>query len=298
MQQHFEQTRTEALAKANILMEALPWINEAAGKTVVVKYGGAAMEDPSMREQVIQDIVMLKLMGVRVVIVHGGGKAISSLMKRLDLPVEFKDGLRVTTDETMEAVQMALIGKVNQELVTVMNRFGALAVGVTGADCCLLEAEQIDPELGRVGTVSRVNTELIDTLLDTGHVPIVAGVAYGEDGLYNVNADLVASEIATALKAHKLFFLTDVDGLYRDFSDKSSLIPWLTLREMREMIADGSLESGMIPKIRASADAIEAGVGSVVILNGTFPHALLLEIFTDEGVGTLMHGDSYENQEA
>ena len=287
----YEAQRADALTRARVLAEALPWINSMSGKTIVVKYGGSAMEDPELREAVISDLVLMKLIGMRLVIVHGGGKAISSLMSRLELPVEFKDGMRVTSEEAMEAVQMALIGKVNQELVRSMNAYGDYAVGLSGSDGCLLKAKQISPELGRVGRVSHVGTQLIESLLDDGYIPLIAGVATDENGPLNVNADLVASEIARSLKADRLAFLTDVDGLYRDFNDKSTLISRLSLAETRELLASGTLSSGMIPKITASAEAIESGVGGVHILNGTFPHSLLLEIFTDLGVGTMISYD-------
>lgn len=296
MDKESQQERDDALTKARVLTEALPWINQMKGKTFVVKYGGSAMEDPKLRSAVISDLVLMKLIGIRLVIVHGGGKDISALMKRLDIGVRFQDGMRVTDDATMEAVQMALLGKVNQQLVGTMNSYGDYAVGLSGADGRILEGTPLSAELGRVGRVSKVGTELIENLLDSGYVPMIAGVAMGADGPLNVNADLVASEVACALHADKLVFLTDVDGLYRDFSDKASLISRLSLTETRALLDSGELESGMIPKITASAEALESGVGQVHILNGTFPHALLLEIFTDSGVGTMLYQDGQDER--
>ena len=279
----------DALARqrAEILADALPWINEMSGKTFVVKYGGSAMEDPELCRQVIADVVLLKRVGVNVVLVHGGGKAISALMSQLELPVAFKDGLRVTDDAAMRAVQMALVGEVNQMLVSQVNAYGDLGVSVTGADGRTLEAEPADPDLGRVGRITRVNTRLVQSILDDGYLPVIAGVGWSDDGFYNINADVAASAIAIALHADKLIYLSDVDGLYRDYADKDSLLSSLTLNDARELIDSGLLESGMIPKVRAAAEAIAAGVDRVHFLNGTYPHSILLEIFTTAGIGTM-----------
>lgn len=285
--------------KAEVLVEALPWINEWAGSTFVVKYGGSAMEDAALRAKVIEDVLLLKLMGVHVVLVHGGGKDISSLSDRLNLSVRFKDGLRVTDEDTMEVVQMVLVGKVNAELVQAINGYGNHAVGISGADGRTLRACQLDPELGRVGRVTEVNPDLVLKVLDDGYIPVIAGVGFGEDGgPYNVNADFAASHIAQALGADKLFFLTDVDGLYADFDDKDSLIAGMGVGEARHLIDAGTLSKGMIPKVRSAIEAIEAGVGQVTILNGTVEHALLVETFTDEGIGTEISNDSRNPKEA
>ncbi len=273
--------------KAEVLIEALPWISRFYGKTVVVKYGGSAMEDPALRASVIEDLTLMAYLGIRLVVVHGGGKAISALMERLRLPVSFRDGLRVTDDAAMEAVSMALVGQVNQGLVGAMNAFGQVAVGVTGSDGCTLKGEPVSAELGRVGTVTSVNTHLISCLMDEGYVPVVAGVAMGADGQLNVNADLVASEVAGALEADKLVFMTDVDGIYLDYPACERLVSCLTTDEAARLAASGELTGGMLPKVEAATRAIEAGVGRVHVLNGTFPHALLLEVFTDRGVGTM-----------
>lgn len=283
--------RDRAAGKAELLCEALPWINKMSGKTFVIKYGGSAMEDPELCRQVVADIEMLKLMGVRIVLVHGGGKAINAMLKRLNVPVRFKDGLRVTDDETMEAVQEVLVGHVNQQLVWALNEYGHNAVGISGADGKTLKAEPVDPDLGRVGRIREVDINLINTILDDGYIPVVATVGCGPDGFYNINADVAADKIAEAMGADKLIYLTDVDGLFRDFSDEDSLVAQLTRTETHELLESGTLDGGMIPKIRSVAEALDAGVSEVVILNGTYPHSLLLEIFTDAGCGTMFTQD-------
>ena len=281
--------RDQALEKANVLVEAMPWIHRMNGHTVVVKYGGAAMEDPALCREVIADIELLKLMGMRVVLVHGGGKAINHLLSQLEIPVQFKEGLRVTDDATMEAVAEVLIGKVNQELVWALNEYGNNAVGISGADGKTLSCRQVDPDLGHVGEVIKVNTGLIESVLEDGYIPVIASVGCGPDGLYNINADIAASKIAQALKAHTLAYLTDVDGLYDNIDDEESLISQLNLTEAREIISSGKLTAGMIPKISSIVEALESGVHDVRIMNGTFPHALLLECFTDAGIGTVFY---------
>lgn len=282
----------DLLAKAQTLTEALPYIKRTLGSTVVIKYGGAAMTDARLREQVASDIVLMKLVGINPVIVHGGGPEITSYMNRLGLPVEFYDGLRVTSDEAMEVVKMVLVGKVNPELVAAINTHGRLAVGVSGDDGNLVRATQRHERLGRVGNVTVIDTTVIDNLIEDGFIPVVATVAAGDDGgSFNVNADLVAAELATALGADKVIFLTDVDGLYADFSDKASLISALSPEEAEEMIVADSLEGGMVPKVAACVRALRGGVKRAHILNGTVPHALLLEVYTDEGVGTMITAD-------
>lgn len=276
-----------AQRKAEVLTEALPWINKMRGKTVVVKYGGSAMEDPKLMVQVLGDIELLKLMGMRVVLVHGGGKAISAMLTRLNMPVQFKNGLRVTDDDTMEAVQEVLIGKVNQQLVWALNEYGHNAVGISGADGKTLKAVPVSPELGRVGHIRELSPELIETILDDDYIPVIASVACGPDGFFNVNADEAASAVAEALHADKLIYLTDVDGLFADVNDKGSLIRSLTKAETKSILASGELAGGMVPKVRSIVEAMDRGVSEVVILNGKSPHSLLLEIFTDAGVGTL-----------
>lgn len=292
MKQRDRQERERASSKVDVLNEALPWIHRMAGKTFVIKYGGSAMENPELCRQVVADIEMLKLLGIRIVLVHGGGKAISAHVKALGLPVTFKGGLRVTDDATMEAVREVLVGKVNQDLVWALNEYGHNAVGISGADGKTLKAEQIDSELGRVGRIREVDPSLIETILEDGYIPVVATVGCAPDGFFNINADVAAGKIAEAMGADKLIYLTDVDGLYGDVADEDSLIQSLTRSETHELLDSGTLDGGMLPKIRSIAEALDAGVSEVVILNGTFPHSLLLEIFTDAGCGTMFTQDN------
>ena len=255
---------------ALILTQALPWVKALAGKTIVIKYGGAAMVDETLRASVMEDIMLMKLVGARPVIVHGGGKDISALVEKLGLPVEFKNGLRVTTPEVMRVVSMVLSGKVNEELVLALNAHGNLAVGL-------------------VGSVKMVDPELVNQLCDRGYIPVIASVGIGPEGqAVNVNADTFASALAQTCNASKIIFLTDVDGLYRDFSDKSSLISRLTAADAQALVDSGTLSKGMIPKVRAVLDAIDGGVERAHILNGTVEHSLVLELFTDCGVGTMI----------
>ena len=291
MQQRDRQQREAASSKVDVLTEALPWINRMRGKTFVIKYGGAAMENDDLCRQVVADIELLKLMGIRIVLVHGGGKAINAQLKALNIPVSFKGGLRVTDDATMDAVQQVLVGQVNQRLVWALNEYGHNAVGISGADGKTLKAAQIDPELGRVGRIREVDPSLIETILDDGYIPVIATVGCGADGFYNINADVAAGKIAEAMGADKLIYLTDVDGLYGNVDDEDSLIQSLTRSETHALLDSGQLGGGMIPKIRSIAEALDAGVAQVVILNGTYPHSLLLEIFTDAGCGTMFTQD-------
>ena len=291
MKQRDRQEREAAASKVDVLTEALPWINRMRGKTFVIKYGGSAMEDEELCRQVVADIELLKLMGIRIVVVHGGGKAINAQLKALGIPVAFKDGLRVTDDATMAAVQQVLVGQVNQRLVWALNEYGHNAVGISGADGKTLKAAPIDPGLGRVGRIREVDPSLIETILDDGYIPVIATVGCGADGFYNINADVAAGKIAEAMGANKLIYLTDVDGLYGDIHDEDSLIQTLTRAETHQILSSGELDGGMIPKIRSIAEALDAGVSEVVILNGTFPHSLLLEIFTDAGCGTMFTQD-------
>ncbi|WP_066829885.1 acetylglutamate kinase [Collinsella ihumii] len=275
---------------AQLLFEALPWIKNLTGKTVVIKYGGAAMVDSELRADVMSDIVLLKIIGMKPVIVHGGGKDINEALSHYDIPVEFKHGQRVTDDATMEIVREVLGGKVNQELVAAINVHGNLAVGVSGADAGTIVARELDPELGRVGKIVRVNADYLESIMDNEYIPVVATVAQGEDGgFFNINADVAAGHIAAAVHAHKVIFLTDVDGLYEDFSDKDSLISNLTLEETEQMLARGEVDKGMIPKLESCIHALKAGVFRSHIINGTSPHSLLLELLTDAGVGTVIH---------
>lgn len=299
MMKYAKDTRPQVASNemAEVLVKALPWIKNITGKTVVVKYGGSAMIDHKLRADVMNDIVLLKIIGMNPIIVHGGGNDISDVMDRFGEPVEFKDGLRVTTEKGMDIVRMVLMGKVNQELVETMNVHGNLAVGVSGADAGTIMADQLSSDLGRVGAVSRINPGYLEDLIYDDYIPVVASLAMGEDGgYYNVNADLVAGEIAATIGAHKIIFLTDVDGLYEDFKDKSTLISNMSLNDVRQMIESDGISKGMIPKLKACASALEAGVFRAHIINGTTPHALILELLTNIGVGTTMHSteDAYD----
>lgn len=279
--------------KAAILMESLPWIKHAWGRTVVIKYGGAAMADEALRHGVAADIVLMKLVGINPVIVHGGGREVTAYMERLGMPVEFVDGLRVTSPEAMEIVKMVLVGKVNGELVSAINAHGRLAVGIAGDDANLIRATRKDERLGRVGDITSIDTTVVTDLIEDGFIPVIASVAAGDDGgSFNINADLVAGETAAALGAEKVIFLTDVDGLYADFADKDSLISALSLEEAESMLGGGTLATGMIPKVGACVHALRRGVERAHILNGTIPHALLLEVYTDEGVGTMITAET------
>lgn len=278
--------------RAEVLVHALPYIKEYYGKTVVIKYGGNAMVDEKLKESVATDIVLMKYVGINPVIIHGGGPEITKVMKKMKKEVKFVKGLRVTDKETMELVKMVLIGKVNKEIVTLVNRHGRIAVGISGDDAELIVARKFvlpDVDLGFVGEVEKINSEILNGLISDGFTPIVASVGVGNDGQsYNINADLVAAEIASALNADKLIFLTDVDGLYKDFTDKSSLISELSLEECNEFLESSKLEEGMLPKVKSCVNALKGGVKKTHILNGTIPHSLLLEIFTDEGIGTMI----------
>lgn len=276
----------------DVLAEAMPWIKNVTGKTVVIKYGGAAMVDSRLRADVMADIVLLKIIGVNPVIVHGGGKAITEAMNERGLPVEFVDGQRVTSDEAMDVVRSVLAGKVNQELVGAMNAHGNLAVGVCGSDAGTIVAEPMDARFGRVGRIVGINTALLGDLVRSDYIPVVASIGIGakpNGGFYNVNADLVAGHVAAAIGAHKVVFLTDVDGLYEDFSRKDTLISKMSLPEARAMVEDRAISSGMIPKLSSCVRALEAGVHRAHIINGTTPHALLLELLTDRGIGTMVY---------
>ncbi len=289
-----KETRPAAVPReiGDVLSEAMPWFKKITGTTVLIKYGGAAMENAELRAQVMADIVLLKIIGVKPVIVHGGGKEISAAMERSGLPVEFIDGQRVTSDEAMDLVRMILAGRVNQELVAAMNEHGTMAVGLSGADAHIIVAEQADPRLGRVGSIKRINSGLIEDLAAGDYIPVIATVAVGEDGgYYNVNADVAAGHIAAAIGAHKILFLTDVDGLYLDYGDPETLISKMTLHEARSLMADGTISKGMIPKLNACVTALDSGVHRAHIINGTVPHAILLELLTDKGIGTMIKPD-------
>ena len=282
---------------AQLFFETLPWIKNLTGKTIVIKYGGAAMVDEQLRSDVMSDILLLKIIGAKVIIVHGGGNEINEALRHYGLTPEYKHGQRITTPEVMDIVREVLVGKVNQELVADLNRHGNVAVGVSGIDAGTIVAEQLDPELGRVGKVTAINADYLSVIMENEYIPVVATVAQGEDGgFFNINADVAAGHIAAAVHAHKIIFLTDVDGLYEDFSDKSSLISNLTLEETEEMLERDEVDKGMIPKLQSCVRALRGGVYRSHIINGTTPHSLLLELLTDAGVGTVMHStlEAYE----
>ena len=278
---------------AEVLVEAMPWIKNCTGKTIVIKYGGAAMIDRALRQSVMADIVLLKLIGVKPVIVHGGGKAISAAMEKNNLEVQFIDGQRVTTMQAMRIVREVLVGTVNQDLVQEMNEHGNIAVGLSGADAGTIIATQMDTAHERVGRVTQVNTALINNLVQADFIPVIASIAMGEDGrAFNVNADVVAGAVAAAIGAAKVVFLSDVDGLYENFEDKDTFISRLTLEECRNMARSENVSTGMIPKLESCVHALESGVHRAHMINGTTPHALLLELLTDKGIGTMVAGST------
>ncbi|MEW6552935.1 MAG: acetylglutamate kinase [Actinomycetota bacterium] len=287
----------KAREKARVLMEALPYIKEYYGKTVVVKFGGNAMENEELKERFASDIVLMRYVGMNPVIVHGGGPQVTHYMERLSLEVRFVDGHRVTDAATMEVAKMVLVGKVNKEIVSLINGHGTLAVGLSGEDGNLIRArkrthsgragEEVD--LGFVGEVEAVNPGILNNLIRDEFIPVVASIGVDGSGQsYNINADLVAGALAEALRADKLIYLTDVDGIYRDFEDKTSLIPELGIGEVEGLISSGGLGSGMLPKIQGCIDALRSGVRRAHIINGTIDHALLLELYTDAGIGTMV----------
>lgn len=289
------------IAKANVLIEALPWLMDYAGKTVVIKYGGNAMIDGALKLAFARDIVFLRRCGVRAVVVHGGGPQINSMLDRLHIASEFRGGLRVTSTEAMDVVRMVLVGQVGRELVNLINRYAPMAVGLSGEDAGMftarpklfeLDGEEID--LGQVGEVASVDPDAILDLIDSDRVPVVATVAPGPGGLvYNINADTAAAALAVALRAERLVMLTDVAGLYADWPSSTELITQLSSSELRAMMPE--LASGMRPKMEACLHAVESGVSRATIIDGRVEHALLLEIFTNEGTGTMVTRDEQES---
>ena len=282
-------------AQAQTLIQALPYIREFSGKTLVIKYGGNAMIDETLKRAVMTDLVLMHYVGIRPVLVHGGGPEVSEAMRRMGKEPTFVDGLRVTDKETMEIVEMVLAGKTNKSIVSHLNIAGGKAVGLSGKDANLLMAvkETGRGELGFVGRILQVNPDILTTLLDAGYIPVVSSVAIGADDVgasYNINADTAASALAVALGSPKLILMTDVEGLYRDFADKSSLISEITASDARAMMQGGSIDAGMIPKLEACVEAVEDGVSRAHILDGRRPHSLLIEVFTDSGIGTMIRG--------
>lgn len=287
--------KEEEANRVRILSEALPYIQEFAGRTVVIKYGGAAMKDKTLKTQVIRDIVFLSCVGIRPVVVHGGGPEINSWLGKLGIEPQFKNGLRVTDADTMDVVEMVLVGRVNKELVALINQAGGSAIGICGRDGNLLAARpQGEESLGFVGEVSYVNPQLVESLINGGYVPIISTVAADEAGqAYNINADTVAGEIAAALGAEKLILLTDTPGLLKNSSDPASLITHLNIQQARQLIEDGTVVGGMIPKVKCCIRSLAQGVRAAHIIDGRISHSLLLEIFSDEGIGSMIVGSQY-----
>lgn len=286
MQEHF----SNAL-RAEVLTQALPYIKQYSGKTVVIKYGGNAMIDEQLKKQVMEDIVLLWLVGVKVVLVHGGGPEISDLMSKLGKKTEFVDGLRVTDKETVDIVQMVLAGKVNKTLVNLLECHGGKAMGISGIDGRLIEATPKDPRLGYVGKITNVNIDPINDLLEKGYIPVVSTIGCDSDGnSYNINGDTASAFIAGALHAENMIMMTDIAGILRDKDDPSTLIPRVTVDEAKGLFSQGVISGGMIPKVDCCIEAIEHGVKKVIIMDGRVPHAILMELLTDEGAGTMVVG--------
>jgi acetylglutamate kinase len=276
--------------QAQTLIEALPYIQKFTGKTVVVKYGGNAMISNELRRAVMSDIILLHLVGIRVVMVHGGGPEISEMLRRLNHTTEFVDGLRYTDETTMDVVQAVLCGKVNKNLVAQLNRLGGQAIGLCGMDGELFQAERLDEKYGLVGRITGVNPAPVENALLSGYIPVVSTVAQGMDAdtAYNINADTAAARLAEALHAEKLILLTDVRGLLRDPADEETLIHEIHTAEVPGLIADGVISGGMIPKMQCCVDAIAGGVERVHILDGRIPHSILIELLSDRGIGTML----------
>ena len=278
--------------RAEVLCAALPYIKKYNDKIVVVKYGGNAMINEELKQQVMQDIVLLWLIGVKVVLVHGGGPAINDVMKRVGKKPEFVDGLRVTDKETIEIVQMVLSGKVNKTLVNLIESKGGRAMGISGMDGMLIEAEIKDERLGYVGNITKIRPEPIMDLLEKGYIPVVSTIGCDKDGnAYNINGDTAAAYIAGAINAERLIMMTDIAGILKDTNDPDSLIPQITVSEAQRLYRDGIISGGMIPKVGCCIEAIYKGVHKVIIMDGRVPHSILMELMTDEGAGTMVVGD-------
>ena len=279
--------------RAEVLTQALPYIQQYNGKIVVVKYGGNAMINEQLKEQVMEDIVLLHLVGVKVVLVHGGGPEISELMTRLGKKTEFVNGLRVTDKEAVEIVQMVLAGKVNKSLVNLLEMKGGKAMGISGMDGRLIEAKMRNASLGYVGSITNVNIEPVTDLLEKGYIPVVSTLGCDRDGnTYNINGDTAAAFIAGALGAERLIMMTDIAGILRDRDNADTLIPLITVDEAVELFRQGVISGGMIPKVDCCIDAINRGVKKVIIMDGRVPHSILMEILTDEGAGTMFVGEN------
>ena len=281
------------IEKADILIEALPYIQRLSGKTVVIKYGGNAMTQPALTRKIIQDIVLLKFVGMNPIVVHGGGPDINAALNQYNIEPKFHNGLRITDAETMGIVQMVLTGKINKDLVATMNALGGKAIGLCGKDANLIRVEKKEPQdgvdLGYVGNILGINTSLLELLTHDQYIPIIAPIGCGPNGdSYNINADTAAGAIAAHMKAEKLIYLTDIDGIRRDPNEPDSLIYQIGQREIESLIDNHTITGGMIPKVQSCLDALNGGVNAATILNGTIPHPILLEVFTDAGVGTMV----------
>ena len=285
-------TELSNMERAEVLTQALPYIKKYSGKIVVIKYGGNAMVNEQLKQQVMEDIALLWLIGVKVVLVHGGGPEISETMKRLGKQAQFVNGLRVTDKETVDIVQMVLAGKVNKTLVNLLQMKGGHAVGLSGIDGGIIEATMKDEALGYVGTITRIRTQPITDLLEKNYIPVISTVASDRQGnTYNINGDTAAAFIAGALNAERLIMMTDIAGILRDKDDPDTLIPALTVKEAKKLFDEGVISGGMIPKVDCCIEAIGKGVKHVVIMDGRVPHSILMELLTDEGAGTMVMGD-------
>ncbi len=277
--------------RAEVLTQALPYIKRYNGKIVVIKYGGNAMINESLKQQVMEDIVLLWLIGVKVVLVHGGGPEISDMMQKMGKEAVFVDGLRVTDKETVDIVQMVLAGKINKTLVNLLEMKGGRAMGISGMDGRLIEAEMKDERLGYVGRIKRINIRPVVDLLAGGYIPVISTLGCDRQGnAYNINGDTAAAHVAGALGAERLIMLTDIAGILRDKNDPSTLIPDMTISEAAELRDEGIISGGMIPKVECCVEAIRAGVKNVIIMDGRVPHSILMELLTDEGAGTMIKG--------
>ena len=276
--------------RAQVLAEALPYIQTYYGKTVVVKYGGNAMISEALRQAVISDIILLHLVGIRVVVVHGGGPEITDMLRKIGKTSRFVDGLRYTDEETMDIVQQVLCGKVNKNLVATLNRMGGKAIGLCGMDAGLFQAKMLDEKYGLVGEITQVDPRLVVDALEDGYIPVVSTVAQGVDAdtAYNINADTAAAKLAVARGAEKLILLTDVRGLLRDPGDEGTLLRVVELSQVPGLIKDGVIQGGMIPKVDCCVEAVRSGVKSAIILDGRVPHSILIELLSNEGIGTML----------
>ena len=284
--------------RAEVLVQALPYIRRYTGKVVVVKYGGNAMVNEQLKQQVMEDVVLLWLIGVKVVLVHGGGPEISQTMKALGKEAVFVDGLRVTDRETVDIVQMVLAGKINKTLVNLLEMKGGQAMGISGMDGRLIEAEIKDERLGYVGEITHINIQPVEDLLEKGYIPVISTLGCDRQGnAYNINGDTAAARVAGALEAERLIMLSDIPGLLRDKDDPSTLIPELSVMEAARLRQEGVISGGMIPKMECCVEAIRRGVRKVIIMDGRVPHSILMELLTDEGAGTMIKGTSSMNTE-